>query len=152
MKYWRTADRLAQGQSVRKLSNLFQLKHPLTEQNNGIIKTFSLSKDLLWRKTSGTEVWEINYKNMVLSRMKKQKILQVRQCQRQEHELGWLSVWPSAFSWKKKVEFCRKKSLQKNVASRKSALGNQFPHVCALLLIAFSTTQSCCLLQQGVLY
>lgn len=75
MKYWETSfDIRAQGQSVRKCSNLFCLKHHFTEQNNGIIKTFSLAKDLttLWRKAMGTEAWTISYDNVVLSRVKEQ--------------------------------------------------------------------------------
>lgn len=81
MKYWETAfDRRAQGQQVRKNSNLFHLKHRFTEQSNGIIKTFSLAKDhtVLRRNAMGTELWTINYDNVVLSRMKEQNNLQVR--------------------------------------------------------------------------
>lgn len=87
MKYWgMSSDRKAQGESVRKLSNLFCLKHPLSGQNNGIIKTFSLAKDhtMLWRKTLGIESHAITYKNMVLMRTREQSRLQVRQCQRQD--------------------------------------------------------------------
>ena len=42
--------------------------------------------------------------------------------------------------------------MQKNVASRMSALGSLLPQACALLLIAFHSTQSCCFLQQGIPY
>lgn len=140
MKYWGTSsDRKAQGQWARKLSSLFCLKHRLTGQNNGIIKTFSVAKDhiMLWRETLGTELCAINYKNMALIRMKGLRSLPSQTVSKTGSELGGLSVWSritsSAVSQKQKNfviwTFFRRRRCRRMLLARGVPLGICF-HNC----------------------
>lgn len=122
MKYWEIAfDRRAQGQQVRKNRNLFHLKHRFTEQSNGIIKTFTLAKDhtVLRRNAMGTEVWTINYDNVVLNRMKEQNNLQVRLSETKSWTIWIFNLTPnSGFSVLVNEKKFKKGILEKGNAER----------------------------------